>query len=242
MSNINQPGIFRGDILDRGLGVSSGGYPQLMLSLRAAEKYDEQNGVWLPWDCEESEATAYLVLFGKNNKPTLNARQCMTALDWDGASFASLQENKSVTQIQFRMEASEYEDVTRIKVAWIAPYDADPRRSINKLDASDVKKLDAQFAAALKTIGGGPRPKTAAPVAPPVVHEPPKRIHPAKPPAMMDQNTAWEKAYNKGHEAGKSDMEIMNAWVAVVNELGGHEAIGDDWTVAHDKTITALGV
>jgi hypothetical protein len=168
MSNINQTGTFRGDVIDRGVSATQNGYPQLIVQLRATEKYDDQNGVWIPWDYEEVDATAYLVLFGKDNKPLLNVRQVMKAFGWDGASFQSLQENPDLAkQIQFRMAESTYEGVTRIKCEWVDAFDADPTRKVQKLDVGDIKKLDAQYAAALKAVGGGPKPKSAKPTAPP---------------------------------------------------------------------------
>jgi hypothetical protein len=167
MSNINQSGTYRGNVVDRGMGQSSGGFPQLLLSLQATEKYDEQNEVWTPWDYEEVDIQAYLVLFGGNGKPTMNVRQAMQALGWDGTSFQTLQDSKDLaTQIQFRVAESAYEGITRLKVEWINAYDADPRRSVAKLEVGDIKKLDAQYAAALKALGGGPKPKSAKPAAP----------------------------------------------------------------------------
>jgi hypothetical protein len=295
MSNINQAGTYRGNILDRGLGTSSGGYPQLLMQLQATEKWDDQNEVWIPWEYEEVDATAYLVLFGSSGKPTLNVRQAMQALGWDGMSFLSLQEDKNLAdKLQFRIAASTYEGVERLKVEWIATFDADPHRSVSKLDAADIRKLDAQYAAALKTLGGGPKPKTARPTTPvpvapapqvekpveklvaaimpapatltgapaatassPPVAEKPKRGRPPKPPAavtpsvtpsvtlpaeLMDQGTAWDKVYNAGNKANKTDLEITNAWVAVVNEAGGDDKVGEDWSGVAIKTVAALGV
>lgn len=275
MSNIDRSGVFRGEILSRGVATSSGGYPQLLLSLRATEKYEEAEGVWQPWDFEEVEAQAYLILFGKDNKPTKNVHQAMKALKWDGMSFAKLQEDETVTQIQWRMESHTYNEQERIQVAWIDAYDADPTRKVQKLEAADIKALDAKYAAALKNLGGGPKPKSAKPAAPPQAPADPtpaaamptttpasaaasptaeipkkKKKHerpatpkaPATPAATMDQGTAWETLFNKGNIASKTDVEITNAWIAAVNEAGGDEAVGTDWSGIYTKAAAALGV
>lgn len=315
MSNINQSGVFRGDVLDRGMATSSGGFPQLILQLRASEKYDDVNEVWIPWDYEEVDATAYLVLFGGNGKPTMNVRQCMKAFGWDGASFQALQEDQNLAkQIQWRMAESTYQEQTRIKPEWIDAYDADPQRKVQKLEVGDIKKLDAQYAAALKALGGGPKPKSAKPTAPtavapkadpttvapigspvpppglqtaavtppftpdptpspsgtqaatssptptpsasaepakakrgpkpkpPVAVAPPTTPAPVPTTAPMDQGAAWESVYNRASKVGKTDLEITNTWIAVVNEVGGDEKVGADWTNVAAEVGKRLGV
>lgn len=272
MSNVNQAGTFRGDVLDRGMSLSSSGYPQLIVQLQAMEKWNQENGVWEPWNYEECEATAYLVLFGNNDKPTLNVRQVMKAFGWDGASFATPNDPdaKLADKIQFRIQASVYEGVERLKVEWVDAYDAEPGKKAPKLEAADIRKLDAQYAAALRNLGGGPKPKSAAPkppdptlaaapapvtanAAPIPTEEPPKPkrgrpkapvpassvavtppVAPSAPnPATpISQADAWQAVCNKAHPAGKTDMEITNAWIAEVNEAGGDVRV-------EDATITA---
>jgi hypothetical protein len=167
MSNIDRPGSFRGNIIDRGISATKNGYPQLVLQLQATEHYDEQNEVWEDWSqYDETEATAYICLFGSNGKPTLGVAQAQRALGWDGASLMELQTNTTVTKAQWRMENNVYDGVTRLRVGCVDAYDAEPGRKVCKLDAADIRKLDAKYAAALKAIGGGPKPKSAKPVVP----------------------------------------------------------------------------
>jgi hypothetical protein len=306
VSNIDRAGSFRGKILDRGVSETKNHYPQLVLQLQATEKYNNESEVWEPWNYDECEATAYVCLFGKDGKATLGVQQAMKALNWDGMSLMTLQTDTSVEDIQWRMEPSTYDDVTRIQVAWIDAYDAEPGRKVRKLDVADIKKLDAKYAAALKAIGGGPKPKsapprppapaqaqapmaqppagmvvptpsgeppftpdptpTAEPAAAPVTSVAPDAAEPEKPkrtrkpatpaapaaptapaaPATpvaavaVDQATAWGAVYTAGKAKGKSDVEITNAWVAVVNEIGGDEKVGSDWSGIRDRTIARL--
>jgi hypothetical protein len=286
MANIDRPGSFRGNIIDRGVGQTKNLYPQLILQLQATEKWDEENSVWVEWPYEEVEATAYMCLFGGNGKATLGVQQAMKALNWDGSSLMALQEDTSVEQIQWRMENNTYEGTTRLQVAWIDAYDAEPGRKVRKLDAADIKKLDAKYAAALKAIGGGPKPKSAKPAAPkaapapaeeprapqpgapedptpaaaalteesapaaadaptesPVPTDPPKPPKPpraktkAKPVAQVE---AWAAVYQAGKAAGKDDKTIIATWTAQVNEAGGDEKVGDDWSGIQASVLAAL--
>jgi hypothetical protein len=304
--NIDRVGSFRGKILDRGVSATTNGYPQLVLQLQATEHWDDVNEVWEEWNYDVCEAAAYICLFGGNGKATLGVSQAMKALGWDGASLLALQTDTHIETAQWRMETSVYNGVTRIQVAWVDAYDAEPGRKCKKLDVADIKKLDAKYSAALKAIGGGPKPQSAPPrppapktadptvlpvsestsatpagiVEPPFtpdapadptpavtasapVAQPPATVPSAEPdkpkrtrkpaaptapaaPAVtvaatpIDQATAWGAVYSAGKTKGKNDVEITNAWVVVVNELGGDEKVGADWTGVRERAITKL--
>ena len=167
MSTIDRIGIFRGDIVDRAIGESSGGFPQAVLQLKAAEMWDAENQVWIPWGYDECETIAYLVLFGKSGKPLGNARQLMKATGWDGMDFLDFQESdKLKNKIQWRMEENVYEGNTTIRCGWIDAYDAVPGKKVQKLDRSDIAALQAKYASACQALSGGPKPKAAPPAAP----------------------------------------------------------------------------
>lgn len=282
MSNISQSGWFRGHVVDRGLSKSSGGCLQLEVSLQATEKYDEENQVWAAFPYDDNEAQAYLnIITRKETENAVNCRQIMKALGWDGASFSALNNPDSglADQIQWSMGEEEYNGVVRVRVQNIDAYDATPGRKVAKLDASDVRALDAKYAAILKNLGGGPKPKTARPTAPTpattatTATDPPpspipditsaappaalkKRGRPATPkspptaPATATTTTAdeavskvdaWNTYTTAVEAAGKTDVEIQNAWVEVVREAGGDAAI-EDWAgVAEKATAQLLG-
>lgn len=265
MSNVDRVGVFRGQITDRGIAATKNGFPQLVLQLRATEKYNEAEEVWEDWSqYEEVEATAYIVLFGGNGKPTFGVEQAKRALGWNGASFLSLQEDTSVERIQWRMAENTYEGKTSLQVAAIDAYDAEPGRKVRKLDVADVKKLDARYAAQLKALGGGPKPKSAKPKSPPKEGPPADPTQtmssaekpssppsgtpsggskPPKPPApkAMTQAEAWAAAYEQGQAKDKTDKDINEAWLAAVSEKGGDDVVGDDWSGVLADVLARLG-
>jgi hypothetical protein len=270
MSAIDRVGSFRGKVIDRGISETKNGFPQLVLQLVATEKWDEQAEVWVDWSqFDVTEATAYMCLFGKNKKATLAVNQAMKAFGWDGASLLDLQENEALAdQIQWRMAENTYEGDTKIQVAWIDEYDAVPGRKVKKLEKADIKKLDGMYASALKAVSGGPKPKKAAPTPPTARPEPspdptpaseeassntpspaPKPPAPAAPKAAkkskaVDKDTAWSNVYAKGNGAGKTDIEISQAWTEAVKTAGDDEAVegGCGWASVQISVLEALGL
>ncbi len=159
MALIDRAATFRGRIADHGVSKSSGGFPQLILQLVAVEIYDVDEQAWKDWsEYDVNEIQAYLVLFGGKGE-TLNSQQVKKVTGWDGLTFAGLEGmDLSETKIQFRVEENTYEGKTSLQVSWIDEYDAEPGRTVRKLDAAEIKALDAQYASLLKSSG-----KKAAP-------------------------------------------------------------------------------
>lgn len=171
MPQINRPGTFRGIPQEWGVSESRNGFPQFVVRLQATEYFDEageiegnEPGTWMPWDYDENEITAFLILFGATGQ-IFHVDALQAALGWDGSSFANLDGNDwSESVIQFRVVSETYDGVTRLKVQSVNAQDADPGRTIKKLDAKDLKDLDAKF----KGLLGGAKvaPKSAKPTAP----------------------------------------------------------------------------
>jgi len=160
VSQINRTGTFRGVAIDSGVGLTKNEFPQWVANLQASEYYDEETEQWIDWsEYDEKEIQCYLVLFGNEGKPLLNTKQLQKAFGWSGESFQEL-ENYTDVPFQFRVEENTYEGTTRLRVQWVDAYDAEPGRVIQKLDAGEVKKLDAKYAAALRKFSGGPKPKS----------------------------------------------------------------------------------
>ncbi len=159
------------NIVDGGLGKTSTGLPQVVLSLRADEIYDFDEKCWVPWDdVEEREITAYLVLIGKKDNEIFHMKTTEKALGWDGASLGSLNDiDYQNSGIQFTTKENEYEGNTTIQVAGIDHYDAEPGRTVQKLDAAEVKGLDAKYAAFFRKRSGEKKPKTVGKPVVPVV-------------------------------------------------------------------------
>lgn len=161
---INRAATFRGRIVDHGVSKSPGGFMQWTAELIAMEIWDTDEDKWVDWtdygDEYGDEIKSYNILFGGNEKPTLSCQQVKAITGWEGTSFAALGAmDLTETKIQFRTEWNTYNDKTNLQVEWIDVYDAIPGRSVKKLNAAELKSLDAEFSKMLKQSG-----KTKAPV------------------------------------------------------------------------------
>lgn len=190
MVGLTNAGNYQGKILEHAVNLSSGGYPQLVLTLEAAAQYDFDESAWVDWSIYDQGSTAYLILAGKDNKPTKNCEQVMKLFKWDGMSFTGLDALPiDGMEIQFRAADHEYEGKQSRKVVWIDEKDAKPSSGmgqVEKLDAGKLSALDKQFSGMLKGLSGG---KIAVAKAPAAAPKPPvKAAAKAKPaPATVEE-------------------------------------------------------
>lgn len=257
------------NIVDGGLGQTSTGLPQLTLSLRADEIYDFDEKCWVPWDdVEEREITAFLVLIGKKDNEIFHCKSIEKALGWDGASLSSLNDiDYQNLGIQFRTIENEWEDKVTIQVAGIDHYDAEPGRTVQKLDAVEVKGLDAKYATFFRNRSGEKKPKPVGkPVvpaakpkttAPPETDEsvpdqaPPKKAaKPLKAPkkaakktAGCTQNEAWAACSKARHES-VSKEQVIDIWLKAVETLapdGDEDKMSKElWAQVRDVVVAQV--
>ena len=212
MSLIDRTGTFRGYVTDSCVTVTRNGFPQFEARLHAIELYDEENEQWIDWsEYDENELTAYLTLFGGNGNPTLSAEQLQKALGWDGASLASLDEaDYSKTMMQFRVDENTYEGKTTLRVQWVDHADAEPGKTIRRLDANEIKGLDAKYAAALRKLSGGVKPKKVDKPKPPTPVE--DKIEPADANSVEDAKAAAKAKYDeKKARAEKAEAKAVKS-------------------------------
>lgn len=237
MKLINQEGVYRGVIVDGGLGQSSGGFPQEVLSLKSVEVYDPDSDNWLSADPENNEITYYGVLFDSKDKETLNCKQLKKITGWDGKSFVELSELQLINMpIQFRVEERTYQENTTLQVTWIDTIDAPPFRTVQKLDKDDVHALQQRYASVLSATKAAAKPVSAAPAkaaAKPVVKTPavgkpttPKVV--SKPPAKPTPKPASktpvgkctaDEAYNECYALKRDDItddKLNEIWLGVI--------------------------
>lgn len=171
----DRTGTFRVKLLEHAINKtkvkedSSGGYPQLIASVAFTEFYDAKEGQWFPIEDWDMGAIAYCCLYGFIKKEqqvgkTLTCEQVMKVFSWDGGSLAELAKGDySELEFQVRVEENTYEGAkSPFQISWIDEYDADPVYTLRKLDAKEIKDLDAQFSnvtASAKKAASAKKPK-----------------------------------------------------------------------------------
>jgi hypothetical protein len=246
MSTITKTGTFRGIILDAGIATTKNGFPQWVAQLEATEYYDDETKQWVNWTSyEEKHITVYTVLFGGEGKPLLSYNQLQKAIGWSGVSFSELVTmDYSQVKIQWRVETNLYEGVTSLQVKWIDAYDAEPGRTIQKLDPDKVKELDAKYINALRQASGGPKPKKVEPgpisaPAPLPAKVKNKKTKPTMPSTVALPVCTKEEAWNSAYEVkdqSVTDNQVAEIWLKTIETMGGEKTI-TNWSKVRDTVI-----
>jgi hypothetical protein len=255
MRLIQNEGYYKGKVVDGGLGESSGGFPQIVLSLVAEEIYDAASDQYVPADPEANQINYYGVLIDSKSKETLNCKQLKKITGWDGASFVDLAGvNFAELPIQFRVEPHTYNENTTLQVSWIDEPGASPVRGVNKLDADGVKALHAKYAGILASTKTAPKAVSAPKSAPPAAAKPavpakpvmkapvaptaaaPKkgpgrpRVAPATAPTGVGKCTgdeAWA-ACNSLKRDDVTEDKLAEVWAQAINDTTGDINTPDD--------------
>lgn len=177
-TQIDRVGVFRGNIVESGVGETRNGFPQYTVRIKATQKYVENSDEmaafsltepgWVEWASFDQELLGFLVLYmtDKNTqgvKPSFQLENVQRATGWDGASFSGLANAaKADALVTFWVEENTYEGNTTLRISTIDAGDAAPVRGLKSLDAEGLKNLDAKFANMLQ-----PKTVVAKPVAAP---------------------------------------------------------------------------
>ena len=236
MGLINRTGTFRGVVTEHGIGKTrKSDYPQLILALQAVEFWDEDESVWVDWSAEEEcQINAYLVLFGGDDKVMFHTDACIKTFGWDAVSFTSLDNciEDGETKLQFLVAENEYEGNVTLQVSRIDHWDAEPGKTLQKLDADDLKDLDKRYALPLKKVAGvkpvKPKGAPAVPKVKPKAEEPveeaippkkdKKKTAPPKKEKGCTQEEAWE-ACMKAKDKSIDDEKLGEVWLRAVETI-----------------------
>ena len=83
MSLIQEFAPYRGVVIEHAVGATKENQlPQLVIKLRALEKYDFDEKVWVDWTPrDDCEITAYLVLFDKTDNPIFHVQDIQNVFE-----------------------------------------------------------------------------------------------------------------------------------------------------------------
>lgn len=238
---INQEGFYHGVIVSGSLGQSTNGFPQEILALRADEVYDSESDSYLPWDAENAEITAYLILIDGKDRETKTMQQLKKVIGWDGGSFVDLNEmDLTDMPIAFRVQENVYNGNTTLQVSWIDTLDASPTRTVPKLAKEDVAALQARYASVLAGTKSAAKPASAKKTTEPAAQAPatagtttpPKaktiksKTPPKAPKTVVGKCTA-DDAYNACYSLKRDDVTedaLNDMWLEAVAAVNKDES------------------
>jgi len=166
-TKIDVENTFIGYIMQSGVSETKANkFPQFVCKLQAVQAYDPESQTFIDYtNVPECEATGYFVLFDKDARVTLNAKQIKLALpDWNGSIKSLNEDDFSAVPVQFRTEENEYKGKKSIQVSWIDNVDAVPGGTVGKMDDAGIAGIEAKYANAIRELNGGDKP-TAIPTA-----------------------------------------------------------------------------
>ncbi len=249
MSQLDREGAFRARVLESGVNVSSGGYPQFVAKYEITELYDEEAAEWIPWAEYQQTITGYHILF-TDTKELLNMAQVRKALEWDGQTFASLDQADFTDKVVLiRVEENVYQGTTRFQVNWIDAYDADPIRQLPRLDNKKMAALDQQFAGRLAATSAPAKPpakapakkkgkgrgkkQEAPPAAPPAAEAPPTAPADTSLPETCNRDGAWN-AVQEARDKDLTPAQVGAVWLEKVAAIAAEDSIEEgDFTDEH---------
>ena len=267
MGLIDREATFRGNIIDHAVSLTKNEFPQFVCKLVAKEIYDEEEKVWVDWtDVDDNEIIAYLVLYGGKGE-TLNSIQVKKATKWDGLSFQTLNDSDlSKIIVQFRTEYRTYDGKETLQVTWFDEADAEPGRSVRKLDQNELKQLDAKYGQLLKAAGkkvvpakagtkkitaksGTVTAKGIKPTAPkgPVTKKtaPPVSTDDGMPKGHCTKQEAWDTVVEL-QDKSVDDEKLAKTWLGTIVEVGGgkdqDELTEEQWFEIKEKVLKVTAV
>ncbi|KKM45987.1 hypothetical protein LCGC14_1560030 [marine sediment metagenome] len=225
---IDRVGTYLGYASSHGVDTSSGGFPQLILQCDATHYYDVDVEDYV--EIEPQELRAFLVLYGKDQKPLRNCEQAKKVFEWDGLSFQALAEmDLSETRFLFRVEENHYDGNTTLQVSWIDVETASPTRQISSLDTKGLQDLDAKFGLAKVAKKTDTKKPTSKPIPPKTSTKKTSKPKTPKAPAPKEE---------KEEKTGSTTRE--DAWKYVSEQIPVAALSEDDRAVAWSRAIEKI--
>ena len=254
MPAIDRAGLFRGEIKDYGVTLTSKAkLPQFIATFVATELYNEATEEFEEWNYEQT-ITGYFVLVTTDQQGKVIKcfpyDDIMAATGWDGVTYSGLAAmDLKGKRVQFRVGEDTYDGNTRLKVMQIAAENAEI--GLRKLSKAEVADLDAKFAITSPTT----KPKTAAT---PKKKAPAKAKAPqpgkTKPPAIQKpvkvesctEIDAFEACVNANAALATPVPEgvLKDYWVANALELAADsDNVTDaEWAVIRNATLKDIDI
>jgi len=239
MSLINAEGFYHGTIIDGGLSQSTNGFPQEVLALKATEVYDPDTDSYLPWDAENDEITAYLILIDSKDRETKSSQQLKKVIGWDGASFVTLAEMVLTDMpIAFQVKENTYKENTTLQVSWVDTLDAPPFRTVQKCTKEEAVALQQRYASTMASNKAPVKPVSAkapvkAPAKPKTPVKPktkgmikPKPTAPKAPKTTVGKCSA-DDAYQACYSLKRDDVtddQLNEKWLEAVAAVNADES------------------
>jgi hypothetical protein len=169
---INQNGIFRGQILEFGLYEPESGAVGVSVKARIDEQWNTETKAWDDW--REYDVTADGTVWVIKKDGSLNDKQVeslIKATGWDGNIEAVRNGEWQPTPCQLVVNEDTYKDEVRYKISFVNEYDRTPG-AVGNVSPDRAKQLQTQYGAQLRALAGNVLRNAAPPAGKPKAPKP----------------------------------------------------------------------
>tara|TARA_Y100001963_G_scaffold157272_1_gene253028 strand:+ start:16241 stop:16837 length:597 start_codon:yes stop_codon:yes gene_type:complete len=151
MPDIQQAGVFRGEISSYGLNEADSGAIAVTIKVSIHEIFHEDK--WHDWKEHDFVANGDIWVIKKDGK--LNKRQAealVKCAGWDGSFTSISQGTWSPTPVSVVVNEDTYKDETRFRIEWLNEFNRTPGGG--NVDDDKAKNLEQKFGSELRAIAG----------------------------------------------------------------------------------------
>ncbi len=211
---IDFEGTFKFVIEDHGLDTTKKGFPQWVVQVKAIKMYDEVLCEWSETIEDEGPGgkpvekviadmnlttTGYFILLTLEGEDMFHVDRITKAIGWDGHSFAALDAMElDGMEIIGGTKENIWNDKVSYPLDWVDHKDAPPIFQLKKMEADDLKALDAKFGRSKKAKPATAKPAAVKPAAKPATTKPKPAAKPSVgKPSVWELTEAEKKAQAK---------------------------------------------
>lgn len=256
MPAIDRAGLFRGEIKDHGVTLTSKAkLPQFIATFLADELYNEATETFEEWKYEQTITGYFVLVTTDQNGSVIKCfpyDDIMAAVGWDGETYSGLAAmDLKGKRVQFRVGEDTYDGNTRLKVMQIAAEDAEI--GLRKLVGKDLTDLDAKFgvASAKPKTAATPKKKAAAPKSkaapkPPKTTPPKAAVKTKESTESCDEDAAYQACVAANDALPKSvPGEVLDDyWVANVQGIATdtNNVTDEEWPKIRNATLKDIDI
>jgi hypothetical protein len=163
---VDRAGSFKATIEEYGLKEMESGSVAISLKAKLTDFWDGQQ--WHDWREYEQEAEGDVWVVKKDGTPNEKAIETLVKFaGWDGDFLSVIQGQWAPTPCQLTIKAEDYQNRTRLKIAFVNDLNRTPGGQMSNVDEAKAKELQSRFGASMRAIVGNAKRAGSIPAPPP---------------------------------------------------------------------------
>jgi hypothetical protein len=237
MSNCEQEGTYRGEILDMYFKDAKDTKAVAMhLIFKILDVYNHETAKWEDMSSNEDTVASDIWIIKRDGSPNEAACASLKSIGWDGSFEIS---SHDLRRAQFEVTEQEYKGRITYAAKWIKPFSQEPFESSYQLDPKRLGQLAIEHGAKLRAIMGvGAKGVERAPFEfpDPAPTPPPKIKKESGPPPV------GEVKKNSSKRVVGDERTQTEAWTSFEKMFSDEDKRNAEWTACVTAEIKRAGV